>query len=146
MPVAMPHKICVRFKMVLEIIQLDFNCREIFFPSFLAILNDFKIGVSALRKTRTDLKFIVNDLLLNLNRMNGLFLGVDKHGKNSQSKRGQISELFASDFLVCIFPAGLVSRKINGQVRDLEWKKTFLTLSKENNRLSLSPAHSKVEC
>ncbi len=96
--------------------------------------------VSALRKIRTDLKFIVNDLLLNLNRMNGLFLGVDKHGKNNQSKREQISELFASDFLVCIFPAGLVSRKINGQIRDFEWKKTFVTLSKENDRL-IVPMH-----
>jgi putative hemolysin len=91
--------------------------------------------VSGLRSTRTDLKFIVNDLLLNLNRMNGLFLGVNKHGKNTESKRDQINHLFASDYLVCIFPAGLVSRKIDGEVKDLEWKKTFVTLSKENDRL-----------
>lgn len=96
--------------------------------------------VSGMRSTRTDLKFIVNDLLLNLNRMNGLFLGVNKHGKNTQSKREQISELFASEFLVCIFPAGLVSRKKEGKVRDLEWKKTFVTLSKEHDRL-IVPMH-----
>ncbi len=96
--------------------------------------------VSALRSKRTDLKFIVNDLLLNLNRMNGLFLGVNKHGKNTHTKRQQISELFASDYLVCIFPAGMVSRKINGEVKDLEWKKTFVTLSKENNR-TIVPLH-----
>ncbi len=96
--------------------------------------------VSALRSKRTDLKYIVNDLLLNLNRMNGLFLGVDKHGKNSQSKREQIAELFSSDYLVCIFPAGLVSRRINGQVRDLEWKKTFVTLSKQYER-TIVPMH-----
>ncbi len=96
--------------------------------------------VSALRSTRTDLKFIVNDLLLNLKRMNGLFLGVNKHGKNTQSKREQINELFASDYLVCIFPAGMVSRKVDGKVIDLEWKKTFVTLSKENDRL-IVPMH-----
>lgn len=96
--------------------------------------------VSAMRNTRTDLKYIVNDLLLNLNRMNGLFLGVNKHGKNTQSKRQQITELFASDYLVCIFPAGLVSRKTNGKVEDLEWKKTFITLSKAHNR-TIVPLH-----
>lgn len=96
--------------------------------------------VSGIRKTRTDLKYIVNDLLLNLKRMDGLFLGVDKHKKNNQNKREQINELFASDYLVCIFPAGLVSRKIDGKVRDFEWKKTFLTLSKQNNRI-IVPMH-----
>ena len=96
--------------------------------------------VSGLRETRSDLKYIVNDLLLNLNRMNGLFLGVDKHGKNSKSKREQINELFASDYLVSIFPAGLVSRKVDGTVRDLVWKKTFLTLAKANDRI-IVPLH-----
>jgi putative hemolysin len=97
--------------------------------------------VSGLREYRTDLKFIVNDLLLNLNRMNGLFLGVDKHGKQTnKNKRDQIANLFASDYLVCIFPAGLVSRKIDGKVRDFEWKKTFLTLSKQHDRI-IVPLH-----
>ena len=45
-----------------------------------------------------------------------------------------LEELFATDHAVCVFPAGLVSRKINGRVTDLEWKKTFITLSKEHNR------------
>ncbi len=96
--------------------------------------------VSGLRETRTDLKYIVNDLLLNLNRLNGFFLGVDKHGKNSKSKREKINELFASDYLVSIFPAGLVSRKTGGKVRDLAWKKTFITLSKLNDR-TIVPMH-----
>ncbi len=96
--------------------------------------------VSALRSKRTDLKYIVNDLLLNLNRMNDLFLGVNKHGKNTTSKREQITELFSSDYLVCIFPAGMVSRKIGGVVQDLEWKKTFITLSKKHERI-IVPMH-----
>lgn len=90
--------------------------------------------VSGLRKHRTGLKFIVNDLLLHLQKMNGLFLGVNKHGKNTLSKRGQIDELFSSEHVVCIFPAGMVSRKIDGKVRDLEWKKTFITLSRKHDR------------
>lgn len=96
--------------------------------------------VSALRDSRSDFKFIVNDLLLNLNRMNNFFVGVDKHGKNNKSKRTQITELFSSDSLVCIFPAGLVSRKIDGKVQDLEWKKTFISQSKQHDRI-IVPMH-----
>jgi len=83
--------------------------------------------VTAIKDERTDIKFIVNDLLMHLHNLSDLFVGVNKHGKNDQSVRQQIMELFASDEAVCIFPAGLVSRKIDGKIRDLEWKKTFIT-------------------
>lgn len=97
---------------------------------------DAMILVSALQNHRTDLKFIVNDLLLNLDGMKEMFIGVNKHrkGKNKEETRESIKQLFESDNAVCIFPAGLVSRKIKGEVMDLEWKKTFVTLSRENNR------------
>ncbi len=96
--------------------------------------------VSALKGHREDLKFIVNDILLNLKNLNGIFLGVNKHGKNGLSKRDQLAHLFAQDEAICIFPAGLVSRKINGEVMDLEWKKTFITMSKEHQR-TIVPIH-----
>lgn len=97
---------------------------------------DAMILVSALQNHRTDLKFIVNDLLLNLDGMKEMFIGVDKHrkGKNKGQTGTTIKQLFESDNAVCIFPAGLVSRKIHGEVMDLEWKKTFVTHSRRNNR------------
>ncbi len=90
--------------------------------------------VTGLKGHREDLKFIVNDILLHIKNLNGIFLGVNKHGKNGLSTRDQLLDLFATDNAVCVFPAGLVSRKINGKVMDLEWKKTFITFSKEHNR------------
>ena len=90
---------------------------------------------SALKGHREDLKFIVNDILLSLKNLNGIFLGVNKHGKNSLSKKEQLANLFSTDSAICIFPAGLVSRKIDGEICDLEWKKTFITFSKKNNRI-----------
>ncbi len=90
--------------------------------------------VSVLQHKRTDLKFIVNDLLMNLENLKDLFVGVDKHARNSGSVRDQIQQLFESDQAICIFPAGLVSRKTHGEVRDLEWKKTFVTLSRKTDR------------
>lgn len=89
--------------------------------------------VSALRHHRRDIKYIVNDLLLQIEPLKELFVGVNKHGKNTEGIYQQIDELFASGQLVCIFPSGLVSRKIDGEVRDLEWKKTFVALSKKSD-------------
>ena len=53
-----------------------------------------------------------------------------------------MNELFASEQLVCIFPAGLVSRRTKGKIRDLEWKKTFVKQSKINDQL-IVPVHIK---
>lgn len=96
--------------------------------------------VSELKGYRKDLKFIVNDLLLQLEPLKGLFLGVNKHGKNKEGTFKQIDELFASGQVICVFPAGLVSRKIKGKVRDLEWKKTFVSNSKKNE-ISIIPIY-----
>jgi putative hemolysin len=38
--------------------------------------------------------------------------------------------MFNSDKAICIFPAGLVSRKQQGVIKDLEWKRTFVTYAK----------------
>jgi hypothetical protein len=67
--------------------------------------------VTALKNHRTDLKFIVNDILLHLESMKGMFVGVNKLGKNSNSNLLKIDEIFSTNSAVCIFPAGLVSRK-----------------------------------
>lgn len=87
--------------------------------------------VAALKEHRTDFKFIVNDLLMNLTNLSELFVGINKHGKNDQSIRDQIMNVFQSENAVCIFPAGLVSRKQKGIIKDLIWKKTFVTFSKK---------------
>ena len=101
---------------------------------------DAIVLISALSKHRPDLRFLVNDILLNLENLSDLFVGVNKHGKNSSNTRKSIDSVFQSENAVCIFPAGLVSRKIKGEVRDLEWKKTFVTYSRENDR-TIIPVH-----
>ncbi len=100
--------------------------------------------IVALRHHRTDLKFIVNDLLMNLKNLNGLFIGVNKHGKNDLSVRAQIQNAFQSENAICIFPAGLVSRKIDGEIQDLEWKKTFVLYARQLNR-KVVPIHIEGE-
>lgn len=40
--------------------------------------------VTALKDYRKDVQFVVNDILLHLKNLNGLFVGVNKHGSNSK--------------------------------------------------------------
>lgn len=77
-------------------------------------------------KVRKDFLFPVNDLLMNLPNLKELFIPINKHGSNAENIR-IFNETFASDHLLLYFPAGLVSRKQNGKIVDLEWKKTFLS-------------------
>lgn len=84
-------------------------------------------------KYRTDVKFIVNDILLQLKNLKDLFTGVNKHGKNSAEMLEAIDNLYASEMAAFIYPAGLVSRKQNGIIKDLEWKKSFISKAKKNN-------------
>jgi putative hemolysin len=85
-------------------------------------------------KTRKDLKFIVNDILLQLKNLEGIFAGVNKHGKTAAQMLEEIDKLYGSEQAVFIFPAGLVSRKQSGVIKDLEWKKSFITKAKKYKR------------
>ncbi|NBX80737.1 MAG: glycerol acyltransferase [Flavobacteriales bacterium] len=100
--------------------------------------------VAGLADYRRDLRFIVNDLLMNLKNISGLFIGVNKHGKNDDSVRNQIQRTFESEHAICIFPAGLVSRKLNGVVQDLTWKKTFMLYGRSLDR-TIVPIHIEGE-
>lgn len=90
--------------------------------------------MSELGKVRTDMKFLVNDLLMNLENLGPLFVPVNKHGKNALENTQRISETYASNNCTLIFPAGLVSRKQNGVIKDLEWHKSFITQSVKHQR------------
>lgn len=96
--------------------------------------------VSEISPIRDDINFIVNDLLLSLKNLKGMFVGVDKHANNAKESLQKVNELFASDKAVFLFPAGLVSRKKKGKVIDLDWKKTFVSRAKKYNK-KIVPVH-----
>lgn len=85
-------------------------------------------------KVRSDLVFPVNDLLMHIPGLQPLFIPINKHGTNNENI-GIIEDTFASDQTILYFPAGLVSRKSNkGVIKDLDWKKTFISKSKKYKR------------
>lgn len=97
--------------------------------------------LQVINRKRKDQKFIVNDVLLSIKNLGDLFVGVNKHGKNSGVVLDKIDTYYASESLVLIFPAGLVSRKKKGgEISDLEWKKSFITKAKRFNR-HIVPVH-----
>lgn len=84
----------------------------------------------ALGKYRTDIRFLVNDILTNIKNFEPMFVPVNKHGANSRDVSRLIEETYAGDHAVLVFPAGLVSRKQEAGIRDLEWKKSFIAKAK----------------
>ena len=96
--------------------------------------------VKEVSEIRDDIRFIVNDLLLNIKNLKGMFVGVDKHSANVKKSLQEVDALFGSDKAVFLFPAGLVSRKKGGKIYDLTWKKTFVTRAKKHNK-SIIPVY-----
>jgi 1-acyl-sn-glycerol-3-phosphate acyltransferase len=88
--------------------------------------------MEAVSERRKDIQFLVNDILLSFGTMDNLFIPVNKHG--SQSSISRIENAYASEHAVLIFPAGLVSRKQQGKIEDLEWKKSFITKAIQYNK------------
>lgn len=87
--------------------------------------------MQAIGRYRRDVKFLVNDILMNIRNLEPLFIPVNKLGGQSKSAIAAIEEAYASDHALLVFPAGLVSRKIEGEVVDLEWKKSFISKAKK---------------
>lgn len=79
-------------------------------------------------------RYLVNDLLLNLPGLKPVSIGINKTGKQSRDFPHMVEAGFKSDNHILMFPAGLNSRKINGKIHDLEWKKTFIAKSVEYQR------------
>jgi putative hemolysin len=82
--------------------------------------------ISLIGKYRKDIKFPVNDLLMAIEPLHGIFLPINKHGKNSRKAAQELNNVYASNDLILYFPAGLCSRKIKGKIQDLEWKKNII--------------------
>ncbi len=70
------------------------------------------------------IKFLVNDLLMAVEPLRGVFLPVNKYGSQSRAAASQIEEALQSDNQFITFPAGLCSRmQPDGSIADLTWQK-----------------------
>ena len=93
----------------------------------------------ALTKTvgavRPDVRFFVNDILKSIKNYGELFVAVNKLGSSSASSLRVMEEVFRTECALLFFPAGMVSRKQKGIIRDLQWKKSFVTQAIDHKRM-----------
>ncbi len=97
-------------------------------------IDGIAIGSIIGEKYNDNFKYLVNDLLMNLPGLAPLCIPINKTGKQSRDFPRMVEEGFASEHHMMLFPAGLCSRKIDGEIHDLPWTKTFITKSVQTKR------------
>lgn len=81
------------------------------------------------------IRFLVNDLLMNVEPLRKVFLPVNKFGSQGRNGTSAINAAMASDMQIFQFPAGLVSRlHEDGRIADLKWQKSFVSKALEYDR------------
>lgn len=91
--------------------------------------------VKTIAEVRPDIHFVVNDVLKQLKNYGEVFIGINKIQTTSATSLRTIEGILMTEEAIGFFPAGLVSRKENGIVQDLEWKKSFVTQAIDHKRL-----------
>lgn len=86
------------------------------------------------------IKYLVNDILLNIENLESIFVPVNKHGWQAKDSVRAMNDAYESDNQIITFPAGLCSRKQNGKIKDLQWAKSFVVKAKEYKR-DIIPVH-----
>lgn len=85
-------------------------------------------------------RYLVNDLLMNLPGLAPLCIPINKTGNQARNFPQMVEAGFQSDNHMLMFPAGLCSRRKKGIIRDLPWKKTFISKSVQYQR-DVVPIH-----
>jgi 1-acyl-sn-glycerol-3-phosphate acyltransferase len=98
------------------------------------------ILIHVLGKHYPEIKFMVNDILMNITNLLPVFVPINKHGAHSKSAATKIEGAFNSNSQILTFPSGLVSRRIKGRITDLDWKTNFIKKSIQHQR-DVVPVH-----
>ena len=80
--------------------------------------------MGAIGKYRKDILFPVNDFLMHLPGLKSLFVPIDKVNKNKNIEA--LENAFSGENTLLYFPAGMCSRLQGKEIKDLEWKPTFI--------------------
>ncbi len=93
------------------------------------------IAVLGERYGDNGVRFLVNDMLMNVEPLRDVFLPINKYGSQGRTAAKAINEAMASEMQILQFPAGLVSRRhADGSISDLEWQKAFVAKAIEYER------------
>jgi len=101
--------------------------------------------ISEISHNFPNLKVLANDLLSQVKNMDGIFVPINKHGAQATENVRRINAMFESDVQVMTFPAGLVSRRKKGVIKDTDWQKSIITKALQTKR-DLIPIHVSGRC
>lgn len=104
-------------------------------------LDGLALGSTLCHRYDSKIKYLVNDVLMNLQGLAPLCIPINKTGAQGRDFPRIVEAAFQSDNNVVMFPAGLCSRRQpDGTIKDLPWKKTFISKSIEYKR-DVIPVH-----
>ena len=106
----------------------------------LGALDGMGLGMILGKHYDEKIKYLVNDLLMNIPQLKSLFIPINKTGRQAKNFPRQVDDAFKSENHILMFPAGICSRRTNGVIRDLERKKTLITKSIQTER-DIVPIH-----
>ncbi|MDE7402720.1 MAG: 1-acyl-sn-glycerol-3-phosphate acyltransferase [Muribaculaceae bacterium] len=100
------------------------------------------IAVLGARYGDEHIRFIVNDMLMNVEPLSNVFLPVNKYGAQGRAAAKAIQAAHEDpDMQIGVFPAGLVSRlHDSGEIKDLKWQKSFVQKAIDSGR-DIVPIH-----
>lgn len=85
-------------------------------------------------EVRRDVQIVVNDVLMNLEPLQSLFLPVDNMGKGTRKKDiARITDALNQEQAIVVFPAGEVSRVGITGLRDDRWNSGFIRFARKAN-------------
>ncbi len=83
--------------------------------------------INLVKKVRSDVKIVANDVLTHIKPLNSILLGIDTFGISTS--KYTIEQIYASlekEEVVIVFPSGEVSRARPVGIKDTKWHKGFL--------------------
>jgi 1-acyl-sn-glycerol-3-phosphate acyltransferase len=101
---------------------------------------DGVVFIDELSKHFPEIKFPVNDILTNIQNLEGVFLPINKHGSQGKEAARLMEDAYSSDCQILYFPAGLCSRKNGRVIKDLSWHKSFISKAIQHKR-DIVPAY-----
>jgi putative hemolysin len=110
----------------------------------LGAIDGVTLGAVVGRAYDGKIKYMLNELLMNLKGMAPLGIPINKLGGHARNLPRLINEAYESDNQMLVFPAGLCSRKIDGKIQDVEWSKSFVKKSRDTGR-DIVPIHFEGE-
>lgn len=81
-----------------------------------------------------DFRVLINEFLLHIPELAKVSYPINKTGRQSRAEAAGIDECFSGKRHAMLFPAADCSRRINGEIHDLPWRKMFINKSVSNQR------------